>query len=321
MGVRTSDSTRVTRSRIRIVFRLDDPSAISDHALEQDLLEVFRKYASRLTIAVVPFADSGTGLQRITADAVPHLARAAKTGMAEIAVHGYCHAHMTEDEYGTPSEFFGLDHGEQYRLVSDGLDAVRAAFDQPVEGFVPPWNTHDVATLAAAQSLGIKYVSVGAQSMLAGRNNKRPLVIPKTCSLVESEIMAAIDAAVPIVDSAPALVCVFHPDDFEEFRYPPGAEEPPPYTNLQNLDALLERLSQRDDVEVVTLGDLANDFIEAGGGWGSKRLQWTEKVSWKIAERLPRKCLIPFPRANVASAVYRSFTDPRDAARGFQKNG
>lgn len=156
--------------RIIVVFRDDDPSALSDVAHERELLSVFSDHGLPLTISVIPnvartnYHDPrGTGEARL--DENPRVVEflrefAARTG-SEIALHGFTHR---ADRRSLPErhayfEFGGRGLEEQESLLRTGSEIIQQALGARPLTFVPPWNCLDADTLTACERLGFEAVS------------------------------------------------------------------------------------------------------------------------------------------------------------------
>ena len=76
---------------------------------------------------------------------------------------------------------------------------------------------------------------------------------------------SAIEQALRFRKASPAVVCVFHPDEFEEFRDPPSHGEPLPFMNLQELEKKARLVcGPSPGVWTSSIGDLAEDALESG---------------------------------------------------------
>ena len=103
---------------------------------------------------------------------------------------------------------------------------------------MPPWNTYDGSTSKAVEYLGFNFISA---SWKLHKRRHLP-IIPRTCSLRNARLV--IETARKFEDLNPVVVIVFHPDDFKEFHLPPGTDEEPPFTDLEEF----EKLSSMDKI-------------------------------------------------------------------------
>jgi peptidoglycan/xylan/chitin deacetylase (PgdA/CDA1 family) len=237
---------------ISVCFRFDDPSAISDHELERRIFDIFSGFDVPLCVAAIPFARTRSGESvPLSPENAAHLIDASKAGVVEIAQHGHSHIQRGHDANGAHSEFAGVAAAEQTRLIREGMEHLAGVFHQRIKGFVPPWNTYDRTTIQVLDELGFEFVSAGWEVCKSGTLPE----VPRTCTLGTAR--RAIESALLFQSLAPVLVIVFHPDDFQEFRLPPLPDEPPPFTNLEELKALLGWISKQPGIDVDALSKIA----------------------------------------------------------------
>jgi peptidoglycan/xylan/chitin deacetylase (PgdA/CDA1 family) len=242
---------------IAVCFRLDDPSASSDHDLESDILELFARFHVPLCVAAIPFArDPDRESIPLSAQNAGHLLQAERAGVVEIAQHGHSHVHRGMARSGVRSEFAGVPAAEQARIIEEGRKHLEAVIGHEIYGFVPPWNTYDYATTEILAAAGFEYLSAGRQVI---QHAVLP-VIPSTCGL--RDVRETAERALCFGELAPVLVVVFHPDDFEEFRSPPRDDEPPPFTSLRELAGLLDWVTTNRDVQLETISAIAQSVRE-----------------------------------------------------------
>jgi len=237
---------------ISLCFRLDDPSPVGDKEVERKVFQIFARRHIPLSVATIPFARAADGrvivLSRQNAG---HLLDAARMGTIEIVQHGHSQLRRGTTDRGMPTEFFGVPFEEQSRLVKEGRMHLAALFQRRIEGFVPPWNTYDGSTLRALAMAGFEFLSAGPETVDLGTLS----AVPATCTLRNAR--KALEDAWYFRALAPLLVVVFHPDDFEEFKLPPLPDDPPPYTTLPELEALLDWIKSASWIRMETLGQIA----------------------------------------------------------------
>ena len=192
---------------IDVAIRFDDPSTVSDHALERGILHAMAMHDVCVTFAVIPHA----GQHALSADDVPHLVEARQSGRMEIAQHGFSHE-PCQAEASLPSEFAGLDPVEQTKKIVAGRATLEQVFGCAIPGFVPPFNTFDHITAAVLSELGFLYLSAGSEhgSAEPGRLTE----LPRTCQLTELRPALAEARRHPHGDLA--IVAVMHHYDFQE---------------------------------------------------------------------------------------------------------
>lgn len=279
---------------IRLAFRLDDPSPVSDHALEARVIEVFARYRIPLTIAVVPFVEGEGGRIRVEASVVtmPHLFQALTAGRIEVALHGYSHRDRANCA-GGPSECQGLPLAAQRELFGSARRHLMVSLGARVGGFIPPWNSYDANTVVAAAACGFEYLS-GGERGAPGRSGLR--IIPRTCGLNRLELALREAARFTVFD--PIIVAVLHPDDFTEFRSPPSLGEQPPSVNLPRLEQLLHVVTGMNDaVQCITLDELSQRISQPLWWWGN--CGWLERLPFRLRKKLPRYAAFTADRSRV----------------------
>lgn len=278
---------------VRLAFRLDDPSPISDHAVERRMLDTFARYGIPLTVAVVPYAPSAdTNLQLEASPAtLPHVAEAHAAGRIELALHGHSHVDLAPAGQG-PSEFRGVEQAIQQQLLAAGKACLEHGFSTEVVGFVPPWNSFDVNTLRAAMDCGFDYLSAGDYSP---RHDTHVATLPRTCRL--DRLARALTEAPRFEDCEPVIIVVLHPDNFIEFRAPPLPGEEGPITDLAQLDTLLAGIAAAH-LSCVTLSELASAY-RGRPLWWRQDPGWLARLPDRLTARLPRHLAFSCKRTRV----------------------
>lgn len=120
-GTRMQKNARETR----VVFRLDDVSASSDHAVEQILFETFFESGIPLTVGAIPFLCDGDvhdpaaeGELPLPQEKLAFLAERRARGGLEVAQHG-C-SHQVRSGVGYRTEFCGRPVSEQRVVIARG---------------------------------------------------------------------------------------------------------------------------------------------------------------------------------------------------------
>lgn len=252
VGSSVAGGTAGAAKWIRIVFRFDDPSAVSDTEIEVRLIETFRQYRYCCTWAVIPFRASGDihdqrpmPVLPLPAEKAEIFAEAARAGVLEIALHGYSHQSRGLQR-GRHSEFVGLGYDEQRSRIERGKEYLQGVMGLPVTIFVPPWNTYDAHTLAALEASGFGFVSADARGR-PGPGMSLAL-LPATCSLVE--VREAVASARTAPDASPIITVLFHVYDFREVDASQGV------TTFEEFVETLQWLSRQPDVRIVPMADV-----------------------------------------------------------------
>ncbi len=280
---RATEDDTANDTMIDVAIRFDDPSALSDHALERALLQRMARHAVRATFAVIPCADQAV----LRPDRVPHLVEALRSGSVEIAQHGFSHQSCGTDPI-LPSEFAGVDPAEQASKVAAGRTVLEQAFGIPIHGFVPPFNSFDRHTASALVDQGFRYLSAGGEH---GPAETSPLAqLPRTCQITELRAALAEARRRPAGDLA--VVAVMHHYDFRE-----SGQADAPLT-LQTLSELFAWLRQQPGVRLSTLGELAARHAPQTWCRAVRRSRWVQQRHWRVRALFPRYSLMPRPLFN-----------------------
>lgn len=278
---------------IHLALRFDDPSATSDHVLEEGIFAAAETAGIPLTVAVIPFRRQEGDLISLSRERTAHLIDAQRAGVIEVAQHGYCHE-SARGEKQPPSEFMGEDAARQAGWIGEGRALLEALFDKPVIGFVPPWNTFDTATTHALEKLKFRYLSAGWE--LGTGCSPGLSYLPRTCQMMAlPETLNALEAFASL---DPVVVAVMHHYDFSESGNPQAP------TDLNRFSVLLRTLAQDERVLVNTLSELAEEPL-AHPASRQRQNTWA-KLPWKIRSRLPKNALLNqgWPRLFVQSLFH-----------------
>lgn len=263
---------------IDVAIRFDDPSAISDHALERAILHTLDRHDVCATFAVVPHA----GQQVLSAASMSHLIEARQSGRLEIAQHGFCHEPSCPDA-SLPSEFAGLDQATQTEKITAGRTALEQVFGVAIMGFVPPFNTFDQVTASILGDRGFLYLSAGSEHALVESGHLAQL--PRTCQI--TELRRALAEARRRPNGDLAVVAVMHHYDLQESGLAGAA------LTLQDLSKLFQWLRQQPDVRLNTLSQLAARHDARTWHKAVQRNRWVQRRHWRIRSVFPRYGLMP----------------------------
>jgi hypothetical protein len=162
------------------------------------------------------------------------------------------------------------------------MEHLAGVFHQRIKGFVPPWNTYDRTTVQVLDELGFEFLSAGWEVCRSGTLPE----VPRTCTLANAR--RAVEGALLFESVAPVLVIVFHPDDFQEFAFPPLPDEPPPFTNLAELKALLGWITDAAGIEIDALSNTAQATRNGASLRNPAELRLPSRV--KVSRRWCRPC-------------------------------
>ncbi len=264
---------------IRVALRFDDPSAVSLHDLEEDIFSALDAFGVPATVAAIPHAlDDAGHAAPITADAVPHLVKAARAGIIEVAQHGYAHRSLNKTTSGANSEFFGVPAQRQEQMIDEGRRRLGMVFGRPPAGFVPPWNTYDEATLEILARQGFQYISASFGPHVP---KPSPLKnIPRSCQL--TMLREALAEARKYQGTKPIIVPIVHHYDFIESGAAEAAMDLPEFREL------LGWLKAQPDVHCLRIGELAASTSAAATHSAMQRHLRKDRLHWRLQRRLPR---------------------------------
>ncbi len=264
---------------IRLAIRFDDPSATSNRALEQGIFAAAEAAGMPITVGVIPFRRRAEELIPLTQDRATHLIDAQNAGIIEVALHGYCHE-TVRGEQQPPSEFMGLDVATQIERIREGRDLLAATFGCPVTGFVPPWNTFDLATVQALTKLEFRYISAGMD--LPAECDSSLTYLPRTCQI--ASLAQTINEVEKFTTFDPVVIAVMHHYDFVESGIANAQ------TDLKRFGHILQTLMQDKRIQATTVSALCNDPVASSA---NRQMQnaWA-RLPGKIQCHLPKDALL-----------------------------
>lgn len=271
--------------KVLVAFRLDDPSSVSDHAIETKILELFASHGIPLTVAVIPFGQRNNISVPVDRGNVPHLMDFLSGGHIEIAVHGYAHQGPRRTARGGRTEFAGVAMTVQRKMLEAAKNQIGELTGQ-VTGFVPPFNTYDRNTVDAAADLGFSYLSGGCVDI---ERSNRLQILPATCNL--RNVRTALTEALCLQSLTPTVIANFHPDEFEEYRAAPLPGEPGPFTNLAELKSLLRACANDNRLKCTTISELVRRDESASGYRHCSELSTLRVLPWRLRAHLPKHAL------------------------------
>lgn len=244
-----------TTHSIKVFFRYDDFSAVSDEVVDRGLVEIFGRHNLSCTFAVIPRVTEGNyrdpaprGCLELPEAKKTLLQQAAKSGVVDVALHGLIHR---SNGLGTShSEFRGLDRSTQSRKIRDGKELLDTITGAPVIAFVPPWNTYDDRTIEALHENDLECLSANRFGPMT-RVAPGMRFVPITAELGDLE--RAIDQARQSGDPAPVVGILMHPYDFRE------SGDARAQTTLEELGRKLQWLVSQPDVIPTNVSKLARE--------------------------------------------------------------
>jgi predicted deacetylase len=262
----SSQSTE--KKQINVVFRFDDPSAISPTDLELKIIDAFREHNASITFGVIPFRCSGNEVDMSPQNTVPldHekgklLRKLIDEGVLDIALHGYSHQTLDAKKW---TEFRGLDYKSQLNKLSKGKKLLEKTIGVPVTTFVPPFNTYDQNTLKALEALGFTTLSADARQKAS--SDSRLNFIPFTIRL--PELKEAIRRARASSDRQPLIVIMTHHYDFKEFstkrEVSSYSKKRGGVTSSSELYDLLGWLKSQGDIRILSISQAVKEIKDLG---------------------------------------------------------
>jgi peptidoglycan/xylan/chitin deacetylase (PgdA/CDA1 family) len=145
---------------IRVAIRFDDPSPTSDRGIESRLIASLKAAGLRATFAVTPLGGYAAESPALDSANAASLVQGTREGTIEIGLHGHSHVNVRSGH--DRSEFAGLGLKAQLERLESARANLRMVFgSSAAAGFIPPWNSYDLATVRALEQLGFEYLSGG----------------------------------------------------------------------------------------------------------------------------------------------------------------
>ncbi len=144
------------------VLRYDDFSACSSTRVEEGLVAMLLRHRIPCTFAVIPFACDADALLNggevklcpLPGSKAAVLRPLLREGLAEIALHGYCH--LTVAAIKGYQEFSDrMPKATQRRLMERGRRHLEDIFGLAVRLYVPPWNALGATTADVLREEGL----------------------------------------------------------------------------------------------------------------------------------------------------------------------
>lgn len=183
------------------------------------------------------------------------------------------------------------------RSCSERSGTLQKLFGVPINGFVPPWNSYDITTLQVLEQVGLNYLSASWETPLKYRG--KLTVLPATCHL--SRLRLAITEARPFIRLSPIFVVLMHHYDFSETGNCKAT------TNLYDFEKLLEWIKLQEDVQMLTLNDIAAIITPEQCLRVLCRQKWKQRLHWRLQACFPKYCFISKPlwQVVIRTATYK----------------
>lgn len=291
---------------IKICFRFDDPSEVSDHELEKKIVEVFVKHDAKICFAVIPFKKKGDKLWPLTASNVQHIIDGVHNNTIEVAQHGYSHIIEKKTDKGYATEFSGVSNECQATKILEGKAHLSTVFQVPINGFVPPFNTYDTYTSNILSENNYKYISAGWDTCITNSYQNNILIFPRTCTLRTAH--DALNEAERYKNLSPIINIVLHHDDFEEFIFAHNSQDHPPFTNLKELELLLNTIKANVGMEICSINSICTTHKELQSLRHISYRKWAEQLHWRVKSYFPRQLILTCAKRKVVFELVKGLT-------------
>jgi hypothetical protein len=271
---------------ITVVFRYDDYANYSG-PIEDKLIQTFIHEQIPITLGVIPFGCDGTPLKE---EKIAVLKDGLKTGLIEVAVHGYCHTNINPPEAICFTEFEGEKYSIQEEKITKAKEYLEKTFSVPMNTFIPPFNTYDLTTFSIVENLKFKTLSADKNRML--RKHTTLNILPKTCDLLQ--LKAALEGSQGFLGSSPTIVVLLHPYDFKEIT-PQRAK-----FTFEQMVEIIKWVKQQPNVRFQNIGQA----VESTNEFNDQRYLNYQR-SLQLREYIPENRFLNFW---IPGEVYLSFS-------------
>jgi len=232
---------------ITVAFRFDDYWAMGTAQPGIRILNTFLAHRTPITAAVIPYSGkySREGLSaNATEESRKFLKDAVKTGLLEVAQHGFSHQENALAPGQPSSEFSGLPFQEQVDRMRCGKTLLEKTIGRRVLLFIPPWNTYDANTLRAADTCGFKGFSAGGMPGAEARGSTLKFRGGDTAL---KSLKERVEQLRKSGGKKPVAAVLLHAYDFIEYNDKLGS------MTFDKLDELLDWVKAQPDVRVKLL--------------------------------------------------------------------
>jgi predicted deacetylase len=237
--------------KIPLIFRYDDFSTTSKWEVGKELIRILQKFQMPCTLGVIPFVCQGSCHDLSSQSKVPLsrekvdlIRETVKTGLIEVALHGFSHQTTGKRFWFGHSEFHGLSLQDQVEKIKAGKEYLEKAFNCRIVTFIPPWNNYDQNTLTALEKLNFLCLS----ARLWGSSNRTTSLqlVPSTCKL--AQLKDTIFLVRESKTNSPLICVTLHDFDFQECSY--QNKTVIKRISLREFESLLAWIASQEDVVV-----------------------------------------------------------------------
>jgi|SRR5215831_1643570 len=283
------------------IIRYDDFSAASHTGVEEALFDIFLRHRIPCTVAVIPFSCDPENLLKcgvVIPSPFPRekarlLNELLKSGLAEIALHGYSHLALSPfREYQEFSDAMPVE--TQRALIRCGRQYLEDIFGVKVQLFVPPWNRLGASTAGVLREEGLM-----VSGELRADNNQDFELAQAPCATPIKETEQALLAAQWFGGHGNIVGTMIHDYDFVEGGYKVGS------LRITEFEVIAGAWSKIRNARRM----LITDAILGNDGPVAERARANTQLRQRLgASRLGRRLL------SRATAVYWSTRDARRLA-------
>ena len=220
---------------VKVVFRLDDPSAQYD-SIHCQVLKLFIEKEVPLSIAMVPCMKNESAYEVTDSTYWTYLC----APNIEIALHG-----LTHENINGQGEFGALSPDETNRRFQKGKEILKKHFDKPINTFIPPFNATNSSFPQNLEANGLSIISADIFQTIPCKGDIQ--YYPETLGHLMKE-KGIWNAARESIDNCKlhSAVCVimFHAYDL------------PDSTAWAQLESLLDYCKQNNKIELYTFSSL-----------------------------------------------------------------
>jgi hypothetical protein len=242
--------------RSKIVFRFDD-FELNSTAFNDSLLYIFRKNEIPICLGIIPFDKNGIFQKDLTKKQLEDFKESITKNEVEIALHGYNHKD-NEVQKGSflinpvASEFAKLSFIAQHTKLKLAKESIDSLLEIQVNIFIPPFNTYDVNTLKALDSLKMEIISAS----LDGPSNSAIIkYIPYTCN----DLNKLPKIIKKYQNDNIVIVALMHSYSFKGGNNYPGS--PSKRIDFKQLDTLLCWIKNQNYIDATTFSILNQNGV------------------------------------------------------------
>ncbi len=254
----TFASETLSAGTLKILVRYDDYTSKSATHIEKQLFEAVHRAGSRTLVGVIPFESAPypqgqaveMELERWLGPAKSELLRTyLDAGVLTLGLHGFAH------HENAITEFRGMPDDRQRQLMAIGQRAFEKRLGTRANVFIPPYNTYDESTLAAATANGIGVLAAGGYVPLSDEPSVQ--ILPG--GVYPSRLAQTVAAALKRNDMDGIVFVLAHDYDFLGGRPLPAFRGSDRQYPMERFVEDISRLRATPGVRFVSVEDLLGE--------------------------------------------------------------